>query len=101
MCPAIQGRDQVEQGYVSCRLFKNISYGQMGLTCSAYANELFGGRLVYNPDAYRLFYEARERLQSMPVAELHSLMDEVAAKYTYLNKVEAIIRSIQILEYKG
>src|SRR5258708_29791373 len=95
LCPAIQGRDQVEQGYISCRLFKNISYGQMGLTCSAYANELFRGKLVCNPDAYRLFYDARERLRSMPVKELHDLMDEVATKYTYLNKVDAIVKAVE------
>jgi glycosyltransferase involved in cell wall biosynthesis len=98
LCPAIEGRDQVEQGYMSCRLFKNISYGQMGLTCSKYANELFGGKLVYNPDAYQLFYDAKERLQHMPVEELHALMDEVAAKHTYLNKVNGIIKAVQMLK---
>src|SRR6266568_497835 len=67
MSPAMQGRDQVEQGYISCRLFKNISYGQMGLTCAPYANELFHGKLICNPDAHQLFYDARERLQSMRV----------------------------------
>lgn len=99
ICPAIQGRDQVEQGYVSCRLFKNISYGQMGVTCSTYANELFGGKLICNPDAYRLFYDARERLQSMSIGELHALMDEVATKHTYLNKIDGIVRAVQILGY--
>ena len=98
LCPAIEGRDQVAQGYMSCRLFKNISYGQMGLTCSRYANELFGGKLIYNPDAYQLFYDAKERLQHMPVKELHDLMDEVAAKHTYLNKVNGIIKAMRMLK---
>jgi len=98
MAPAFQGLDQVEQGYVSCRLFKNISYGQFGITHSKFANDLFGGRLIYNPDAYRLFYEARERLQNMPVKELHDLMDEVAKNHTYLNKIDAITKAVRILE---
>lgn len=98
LAPAIQGMDQVNQGYVSCRLFKNISYGQMGLTYSKYAQELFDGKLIYNPDAYQLFYEAKERLQFMPLKELHDLMDEVAVKHTYLNKVDAIVKAIKILE---
>lgn len=97
ICPAIQGRDQVEQGYVSCRLFKNISYGQMGITSSVYANELFGGKLICNPDGYRLFYDARERLQSMPVSELHNLMDEVSKSHTFLNKIDGIIKAIKML----
>lgn len=97
LAPAIQRMDQVDLGYVPCRLFKNISYGQFGITHNAYANALFGDKLVFNTDTYRLFYDARERLQSMPVSELHSLMDEVAAKHTYLNKITAITQAVKIL----
>ena len=95
LAPAIQGMDQVNQGYVSCRLFKNISYGQMGLTYSKYAQELFEGGLIYNPDAYQLFYDAKERLQTMPVKELHDLMDIVARDHTYLNKISAIEQAVR------
>jgi hypothetical protein len=98
IAPAFQGADQVAQGYMSCRIFKNISYGQMPPIHSAYANQVFGGRLIFNTDTYKLFYEARERLQSMPLAELHSLMDEVAQKHTYLNKIAAIVHAVKTLE---
>lgn len=98
MAPAFQGLDQVAQGYMSCRIFKNLSYGQMPLTHSAYANELFGGKLIFNTDTYRLFFDAKERLQSMSLKELHNLMDEVAKKHTYLPKIEAIIKAVKILE---
>jgi hypothetical protein len=97
MAPTLQREDQVNQGFIPCRLFKNISYGQFGITHSKYANDLFGGRLVYNPDTYRLFYDAKERLQSTPLAELHSLMDEVAKKHTYLNKIEGIMQAVRTL----
>lgn len=98
MAPAFQGQDQVNQGYVSCRIMKNLSYGQMPPVHSAYINELFGGRLIYNADTYKLFYDAKERLQSMPLKELHDLMDEVALKHTYLPKVAAIIQAVRTLE---
>lgn len=98
MAPAIQRNDQLGIGYVACRLFKNISYGQFGITHSSYSNQLFGGRLIYDPDPYQLFYKAKERLQSMHVSELHSLMDEVAAKHTYVNKIKAIEHAIAFLE---
>src|SRR5208282_1383782 len=55
LAPAFQGMDQVAQGYMSCRIFKNISYGQMGITHSAYANQVFDGRLIFNTDTYKLF----------------------------------------------
>ncbi len=100
MAPAFQSLDQIETGYVPCRLFKNISYGQFGITHSKCANQMFGGKLIYNEDAYKLFYEARERLQSMLVQELWSLMDEVAKNHTYLNKIAAIEQAVHTLENK-
>jgi len=99
LAPAFQEKGQNDTGYLCCRLFKNISYGQYGITQSRFANELFNGRLIYNPDnAYNLFYESKERLSSMSVSELHSLMDEVAAKHTYVNKVNGLIAAIKYLE---
>ena len=98
LAPAFQEQGQDDQGYIACRLFKNISYGQYGLTRSKYANELFGGKLIYNPDAYQLFYQAKERLLSMPVKELHDLMDIVARDFTYVNKVNGIIEAIKRLD---
>jgi hypothetical protein len=98
MAPAFQGMDQVQTGYVSCRLFKAISAGQYGVTHSAYANALFGNKLIYEPDGYRLFYHARERLQDIKLEELHALMDDVAANHTYLNKVRAIEHAVRTLE---
>jgi hypothetical protein len=98
MAPAFQGLDQVRTGYVSCRLFKALSSGQLALTQSKYANEIFNNRLIYNEDTYRLFYDAKERLQSTSLQELHDLMDGVAREHTYLNKIDAIIQAVRILE---
>jgi hypothetical protein len=97
MAPAIQGMDQVESGYISCLLFKSISAGQYGITHSPYANALFGNRLIYEPDGYKLFYHARERLQDIRLEELHTLMDIVAMEHTYLNKISAIEKAIELL----
>jgi hypothetical protein len=98
MAPAFQGADQAAQGYMSCRIFKNISYGQPGIIHSAYANQVFGGKLICNADTYALFYEAREQLQSMPLAELHAQMDFVAKSHTYLNKLAGIEYAVRALE---
>lgn len=98
MSPAFQGKDQIKQGYTSCRLPKALSYGQMGITPSIYMNQLFDNRLICNPDCYQLFYDAKERLQSMPLSELHSLMNLVARDHTYLNKIAGIEKAISMLE---
>lgn len=97
MAPAISGSHHLTEGYAPCRIFKNISYGQFGITNNKRVNDIFGGKLIYNPDSYKLYYEAKERLASMQVTELHSLMDEVAKKHTYLNRIDAVIKAIREL----
>ncbi len=100
MAPSFQGLDQVRTGYISCRLFKSIGAGQFGVTHSKFANDLFGGKLIYNEDGYKLFYAARERLAGIRLEELHALMDEVAEYHTYLPKIAAIETAVRTLENK-
>lgn len=91
LAPTITGQWQNKVGYIPCRITKNISYGQFGLTNSARVSELFDHKIIFNPDTRRLFYDARERLSHMPVSELHALMDIVKNKHTYLNRIQTII----------
>lgn len=97
MAPAISGSHHLTEGYAPCRIFKNISYGQFGITNNKRVNDIFGGKLIYNPDAYKLYYEAKERLASMSVEELYTLMDEVANKHTYLNRISSVIEAIKMI----
>lgn len=97
MAPAISGSHHLTEGYAPCRIFKNISYGQMGITNNARVNEIFSGKLIYNKDAYQLYWQAKEVLQKMPLRHLHDLMDEVAKKHTYINRINAILAAIKIL----
>ncbi len=96
MAPAIVGSGH-PVGYLPCRIFKNISYGQFGVTNSSYVNDLFEGRLVYNSDTYGLFFDARERLAKTPLSELHSLMDYVAKNHTYLNRIDTLIHGARMI----
>jgi hypothetical protein len=94
--PAIVGSHHLTEGYAPCRIFKNISYGQFGVTNSEAVQRLFGGRLICNPDPYQLFGEACERLSSVSIAELHALMDFVAEKHTYVNRLEAVFKAAEL-----
>lgn len=91
MAPTLVGPWQRDHGYIPCRIFKNISYGQFGVTNSPRVHELFSHRLIYNPDPYQLFYDAHDRLPSIPLAEQWSLMDFVKEQHTYLNRIQTII----------
>jgi hypothetical protein len=95
MSPTIVGKWQHEVGYVPCRIFKNISYGQMGVTSSPRIYELFDHKVIYNDDTNQLFYDARNRLSTMLLAELHLLMDIVKEKHTYLNRIKTVLDFIQ------
>ena len=98
IAPAIQGSWQVEKGYIPCRVFKAISYGQMGVTNSKTVSELFEDRIVYNSDTYQLFHDAEAKMATMPTSELVSLMDFVRDNHTYVNRINTLL---DFLEHIG
>lgn len=88
LAPQISGTWQVEKGLIPCRIFKNISYGQYGITNSEKVNEIFDGSLIFNLDTNALFYDS-ERLKSSQ--NLRNLMQIVKDKHTYLNRIDRIL----------
>ena len=98
MAPALQGKWQCEVGYIPCRIFKNISYGQMGITNSKTVYDLFKGKIVYNEDTYQLFFDAQKRIKNMHNKELFELMDFVKEKHTYLNRIYHILNFFHVIK---
>ena len=95
LAPAIQGKWQVDVGYVPCRIFKNISYGHFGYTNSSFVNEIFDNRLVYSADTKELFHKAIEKKKDPNhLKELMELMIEVKEKHTYINRIEEILKCL-------
>lgn len=98
MAPAIAGLWNQKHGYIQCRIFKNISYGQFGITNCFAAAKLFGKfslddlGVVYNSNTYQLFYDAREYISKATLKDLHRQMDEVKNKHTYINRIQTIIQ---------
>jgi hypothetical protein len=70
MAPAISGSHHLTEGYAPCRIFKNISYGQFGITNNKRVNEIFGEKLIYNPNPYKLYFEAKEKLQTIKITKM-------------------------------
>lgn len=90
LAPAIQGEWQCKKGYIPCRIFKNISYGAMGITNSQTVYNLFDKKIMYNPDTAALAHEALEKIQQSDLATLYELMDLVRDNHTYLNRIETL-----------
>jgi hypothetical protein len=91
MAPALQGEWQCEKGYIPCRIFKNISYGQWGITNNKIVYDLFKGKIIYNPDTYQLFYDAKMYIETASINELYELMDFVKDNHTYINRIETLL----------
>ncbi len=97
LAPAIVGEWQKRVGYIPCRIFKNISYGQLGITNSYQAYELFEQKIVYNSDSYQLFYDAQARLNTVTLEEIYELMDFVKTKHTYINRIQTILHFLNLI----
>jgi hypothetical protein len=99
LAPAIVGEWQKRVGYIPCRIFKNISYGQLGVTNSYRVYELFERKIVYNSNCYELFYDARARLKTVTLKEIYELMDFVKTKHTYINRIQTILHFLNLVGY--
>lgn len=97
LAPAIVGEWQQKVGYIPCRIFKNISYGQLGITNSLQVYKLFQKKIVYNTDTYQLFYDAKKRMQTITQEELFELIDFVRDNHTYVNRIETLLSFLTLV----
>jgi hypothetical protein len=93
MAPALSSQYQIQVGHTPCRIFKNISYGQFGITNSPVVNDIFDGELIYDPDPKALFYKAKSELAQKSLDKLLHLMDVVSTKHTYLNRIDSLMNA--------
>ena len=77
-------------GYIPCRIFKNISYGQIGGTNSKSVKELLNDLVIYNDDEYQLFYDMQEKTGDFDY--IKDQMKFVQENHTYKNRVNTILQ---------
>ena len=94
VAPAVQSNWQVTHGYIPCRIFKNISYGKMGMTNSPEVYNLFSGRIFYSPNIDQLMRTGIS-FEKQSIVErantLVPLMEYVRDQHTYLNRIDTIL----------
>jgi hypothetical protein len=93
LAPAIQSEWQVQNGYIPCRIFKNISYGKMGLTNSETVYRLFDKKVIYHPDTtvcmeLGLNFEKTDAAKTEKIIEL---MNIVKDHHTYVHRINMIL----------
>lgn len=93
--PAFQDQLQIDDNYIPCRIFKNISYGRMGITNSYFTNDFFDKKLIYDSDIGRCTQKAIEFEKREDKLEvIKSLMIYVKENHTYLNRANILIEFI-------
>jgi hypothetical protein len=99
IAPAFQEPWQLENGYIPCRIFKNISYGKMGVTNNKVVQELFNDRLIYDPDIRTATKKAIDNARTgQDLNLLKELMLEVRNKHTYINRIKDIFEAFSKLK---
>ena len=76
-------------GYISCRIFKNISYGQLGATNSKAIYDLFDGDIIYSDDESQLTELNINNRKNY--AMIKRQMINVKENHTYLNRAKDLI----------
>ena len=102
VAPAVQCDWQVAHGYIPCRIFKNISYGKMGLTNSKIVYELFSKKIFYHPDICELMkigldFEKNDVEHKKEI--VIPLMEYVKEKHTYLNRIQVIFDTFNKIQH--
>lgn len=90
LAPALQGSWQCEKGYIPCRIFKNISYGAIGITNSKTVYELFDKKIIYAANCYQLGKLSVQALKEWTIEKQFELMDIVRNEHTYIKRIEQL-----------
>jgi hypothetical protein len=92
--PAIQGAWQVEKNYIPCRIFKNISYGEFGITNSQGVYDLLEQQIIFDNDINILIDKAITHRELITLSQINSQINLVRNKHTYINRINNILKLI-------
>ena len=76
-------------GYIPCRLFKNISYGKVGMTNCPRLKELFGDKVLLETDEAQMVPRYLEASQNKDY--IFEQMKWVKEHHTYLNRIQDLL----------
>lgn len=92
IAPAIAGEQQVKVDYLPCRVFKNISYGQLGITNIKKFKDILGDTFIEGETIYDLIKNCLS-LSEDEYIKLVEKQQEMIKYYTYKTSLENIFRS--------
>jgi len=91
--PALQDELQIKEDYVPCRIFKNISYGRMGITNNPFVYNLFDKKILFDSNINNLFEKSinfEKNYDSNSNDTVISNMKYVMDNHTYIQRIESL-----------
>jgi hypothetical protein len=92
----IRGPEHLRNGYVPCRVFKNISYGHLGMTNSEEVYKELDGNCIINHDTAQLFHDGMNNRHNL--SRIRDGMKYVQENHTFINRVKSMMEVVN--EYK-
>jgi hypothetical protein len=93
LAPTVVSEWQNTNEYIPCRIFKNISYGKMGITNSRIIYKLFHKKIIYDSNTITMMQKGLE-FERLPREEKNKrvieLMEYVRDNHTYLQRIDSI-----------
>ena len=81
----------LKNGYVPCRIFKNMSYGCWTGTNSEKILKFFEGRVTACEDLYELYLKTEEDSKKATKDVLRDNKDYIQKHHTYINRVNSLL----------
>ena len=94
---ALQDDKQIQQHYVPCRIFKNISYGRIGCTNNPLVQHIFSDNLLFDIDIKECINKAI-KFEQLSISERKEhillLLEFVKLNHTYISRIKDLIKFI-------
>ena len=91
LSPTIVGTWQKVNDYIPCRIFKNISYGGLGITNSAIIKTIFQDSVIYSKHENKLFETYKELNTKQKEKMFLDSCNIVTNQHTYINRIDQIL----------
>jgi hypothetical protein len=88
------GTNHLAIGYIPCRVFKTISYGQTGITNSVFVKKLLGDYVEFAKTPEEVYQAATKRMFDTNWKK--SCMKHVAERHTYLHRLRDLGRALRM-----
>lgn len=88
----MNGTNHIDIGWIACRVFKAISYGQTGITNCPRAKEILGDHVEFCPDPKNVLDIATRRLNDTEWRK--NAMLHIKNNHTYIHRIRDMARAL-------